>query len=334
MRVLITGVNRILGYHLACHLLGEGHEVKALLDPDAKLDLIEDLDVEVAPGTIVDPESVYTSLKDVEAVFHCENFIQFFPPGGQIAWSINLEGTRNILIGMARAGIERLVYLNTATSFGYGTEDEPANEDSIYTCDVFNSPCLDSLMRAQELVRRYNETGRIHAVILNPTLVMGAHDHWGSPGVSLIEFVQNNRGWYGSGGLNITGASQTAKIVLNAFHKGKPGRSYIIGGHNISHFDLIRKISIHLGIPHPTLLANESKFMALGRVGSLYWKVTGKSPAITMETAKMASSTFYYSSERAIEELGLEVPPVDSILDEACEWYRQNLRKYYRLPVE
>lgn len=334
MKVLVTGINKILGYHLACHLLEEGHEVRALLNAEAKLDFIENLGVEIITGNIIEPESVNAALKDVEAVFHCENFVQFFPPGGQIAWSINLEGTRNILIGMARAGVEKLIYVNSASSFGFGTEEEPANEESYYNCDIFNSPCLDSMVRAQELVKRYNETGRIQAVILNPTIPMGTHDYWGSPGVSLIEFVQNNRGWYGSGGLNIAGAKQSAEAVLTALRDGKPGRSYIIGGHNISHFELIRKISIHLGIPHPTLLANESKFMALGRVGSLYWKVTGKSPAITMETARMASSTFYYNSDRAIEELGLKVPPVDSILEEACQWYRHNLRRSYRLPVE
>lgn len=334
MKVLLTGVDKILGYHLARHLLEKGTEVKVLIDPKAGADPAPGLDVETVPGNTIDPESIHASLHGVEAVFHCENHLQFFPPGGQIAWSINLEGTRNILISMARAGVEKLVYINSASSFGFGTEAEPATEDSPYTCATFNSPCFDSLARAQELVRRYNETGRIQAVILNPTIPMGNHDNIGSPGDTLIEFVQNSRGWYGSGGLNITGASQAAKAALNALHQGKPGRCYILGGHNVSHFELIRKISVHLGIPHPTLLASESKFMALGRVGSLYWKVTGKNPAFSMETAKMASSTFYYSSARAIEELGLEVPPVDSILEEACKWYRQNLRRSSGFPIE
>ncbi|MBN1288821.1 MAG: NAD-dependent epimerase/dehydratase family protein [Actinobacteria bacterium] len=334
MNVLVTGADKILGYNLIRYLQEEGHAVKALLDPQVKAPSLVEVDAEIVPGNILDPESLQSSLKDIEAVFHCEMYYKFFPPRTEFAWAVNLEGTRNLLIGMARAGVENLVYVNSASSFGYGTEDEPANEDGLYNCEIFNSPCLDSLRRAQELVKRYNDTGRIRAVILNPTVPLGTNETPEGLGTGLIEFVQNHRGWYSTGGLNVASAPDIAKAILRALDHGKPGRAYILGGHNISNYELYRKICSHLGIAPPTRLANENKFMALGRAGSLYWKITGRNPAFTIETSKMATATFYYSSARAAGELGLGISPLDPVLEEACRWYKQNIRRSVASVVE
>ncbi|MBN2169252.1 MAG: NAD-dependent epimerase/dehydratase family protein [Actinobacteria bacterium] len=327
MNVLVTGADKILGFHLIRYLQEEGYTVKALLDPQVTAPSLVDVDAEIVPGNILDPESIHSSLNGIEAVFHCEMSIRFFPPRNEIAWAVNLEGTKNLLISMARAGVENLVYVNSASSFGYPVDDQYADEEGIYNCDVFNSPCLDSLRRAQELVKRYNDAGRIHAVILNPTIPLGTNDTPEGLGTSLMEFVQNHRGWYSDGGVNVAAVSDIAKAVLHALDHGKPGRSYILGGHNVSNYEIQRKVCSHLGIAPPTRLANDSKFMALGRAGSLYWKITGRNPAFTIETSKMATTTFYYSSSRAVEELDLGLSPLDPMLEEACRWYKQNIRR-------
>lgn len=327
MNVLVTGADKILGFYLIRYLLEEGYTVKALLDPQVKAPSLVEFDVEIVPGNILDPESIHSSLSGVDAVFHCEISHKFYPPGTEIVWAVNLEGTRNLLIGMARAGVDKLVYVNSSSSFGFGTADQPADENGLYNCDIFNSPTLDSLRRAQELVKRYNDSGRINAVLLNPTIPLGTHDTSEGVGTALIEFAQNHRGWYSEGGVNVAGASDIAKAILNALEQGKPGRSYILGGHNVNNFEIQRKICSHLGIAPPTRLANDSKFMALGRAGSLYSRITGRSPAFTTETAKMATATFYYNSARAEEELQLGQSPLDPMLEDACSWYKQNIKR-------
>jgi dihydroflavonol-4-reductase len=53
-------------------------------------------------------------------------------------------------------------------------------------------------------------------------------------------------------------------------------------------------------------------------------RVTGIPPLMTRDHLKMARKKMYYSSRKAIEELGFQPRPVRGAVEDAVAWFRAN----------
>lgn len=323
MRVLVTGASGLVGGHLCRLLLEGGFTVRALLPPASEPPSLEGLAIERAEGTVLDPESLQGSLAGVRAVFHCACVLALEPPRANWIAQANVQGTRNLLVAMARGGVEDLVHVGSASSFGYGTMEEPGCEESPYAGARFRLACFDSARAAQDMVERYNRDGRIRGVIANPTLALGPFDCLPGPGRELFRAAECGSSRYPSGGANVIGARDAARAVLKALGRGRPGHGYILGGWNVSYEDLLSKLASARGAPGPDKRWSDSAVMLRGAACSLL-KAVRRKPALTIETARLATTGMYYSSERADVELGLELTPLESVIEEAYGWYAGN----------
>jgi UDP-glucose 4-epimerase len=127
-KVLITGGAGFIGSHLADRLLAEGDEVLVVdnfstarrdsLEPHERLTVVE--------GTIADPDLV----ERVHAEFGPETVVHaaasYKDPQ---AWGedsrTNVVGSANVVQAAERAGVQRLVYLQTALCYGIRPLEQP-----------------------------------------------------------------------------------------------------------------------------------------------------------------------------------------------------------------
>ena len=326
MTVLVTGAEGVPGSNLARCLLENGFTVRVMLDPESDEAELEGLHCEVMPGDILDPESTLNALQGIQAVFHCAHTAAFWPPRAGWIDAVNLGGTRNLLVAMSRAGVETLVHVGSAFSFGFGTLEEPGTEETPYMADRFHLACFDSRRRAQELVQMYSDEGKIRAIIVNPTLVLGPYFAPQDAAGSLISHVSRSPRRFPSGGINVVGADDAAQAILKALGRGSPGRCYILGGHNVDYGQLFEKIALALGVPPPTKRLPDIALRARGRLGSLHGKLTGRKPFLTRELSHVAATDMYYDPTRAKAELGLSTAPLDAIIEGACRWFMDKRR--------
>ena len=126
--VFVTGATGFLGGALVHRLAKEGAQVKALARNPARADYIRDLDsVDIVTGDVSDVASLEAHMHGVDVVFHVAA-IAF----GNLEQQreVNVEGTRNVALAAAQAGVERLVHVSTVSVYGYRnqgtvTEDRP-----------------------------------------------------------------------------------------------------------------------------------------------------------------------------------------------------------------
>lgn len=321
MKVLVTGASGMIGSHLSGQLIENGFLVRALLHPSDEAPSLQGLDVERATGDLLEPESVLDSLKGVQAVFHCAMSIAYWPARSPEVISRNIAGTRNVLVAMAKSGVERLVHVGSAFSFGPGTEDEPGTEETPYDGGRFHLACIDSIRSAQELVLRYSESGRVLCVVVNPTLVVGSGGGLTSPFSVLAEHVASGNSFYPSGGINVVGVADTANAILKALGRGKSGSCYIIGGENLSYRELLQKVASALGVRPPTELESDLRVLTRGWMGSLRGRFQGKTPRLTLELARLGVASMYYSHERATRELEFSPGPIDPEIEGFCRQF-------------
>src|SRR5215468_7738582 len=105
MRTLLTGATGLIGANLARRLLRDGEHVRTL----------------VPPGS--DAHSLAKAMAGVTAVFHAAGRVRFDDAGRLLLWTINVEGTRQVLQAARTARVRRLVHVSSSVTVEPGTLD-------------------------------------------------------------------------------------------------------------------------------------------------------------------------------------------------------------------
>src|SRR5688572_14030551 len=131
MNVLVTGATGFTGGHLAQALRRQGHHVRALVRPRSmhKAAPLEASGIAVAPGDLLDADSVRDASRDIDIVYHIAATYREAgqPPSAYVA--VNIDGTRHVFEAARAAGVRRVVHCSTAGVHGH-VERPPANEDA------------------------------------------------------------------------------------------------------------------------------------------------------------------------------------------------------------
>ena len=141
MRVLVTGGAGFIGSNVVAECLASGWSVTVLddLSTGFRQNLPERKDLRVVEGDIRDVAAVDEALRGCEAVFHLAasvgNVRSIENPRADS--EVNVLGTLQILEGMRRAGVRRLVFSSSAAIFGEPRrlpidESHPTEPDSPY----------------------------------------------------------------------------------------------------------------------------------------------------------------------------------------------------------
>ncbi len=130
MKILVTGATGKVGSRLAKRLAQRGHHVRALVrDPTRAVDL-RSVDIELAKGDLLAPDSLATAVRDVDAVVHCAAF--FRGATAEQAHEVNDLGTQHLGNAARVAGVKRFVFTSTGLVYGPrapGRRGEPTHED-------------------------------------------------------------------------------------------------------------------------------------------------------------------------------------------------------------
>ena len=140
MKALVTGGAGFIGSNIVRLLLENNIEVRIIDDlSSGHFCNIEGLDVEFNRGSVLDKDFVEKNCKGVDVVFHLAASVGRqrsidFP---QLDSEINLIGAVNVLEGMRKNGVKRIVYSSSAAIFGELLspeidESHPQNADSPY----------------------------------------------------------------------------------------------------------------------------------------------------------------------------------------------------------
>ena len=144
MRALVTGGSGFIGSNVVKLLIGEGYDVRVIdnLSSGYIENISEYIDagkVDFINGDITDTAAVEKAMAGVDVVFHLAASVgrQRSIDNPQLDSEINLIGTVNVLEGMRKNGVKRIVYSSSAAMFGELVtptidENHPQNADSPY----------------------------------------------------------------------------------------------------------------------------------------------------------------------------------------------------------
>ncbi|MBL8116027.1 MAG: NAD-dependent epimerase/dehydratase family protein [Anaerolineae bacterium] len=167
-RVLLTGATGFLGGATAVILAGQGAQVRALARrPEKGVFLKSRENIEIVQGDITDAERMRSVSEGCDYVVHVAAAL-----GGTLKYQerMNVEGTRNVMLGAASAGVKRVVHVSSIAVYGYHYEGD-ITEDFIQKPG--RVPYNITKSQAEMVVREIGTAHDVPYSIIRPGMIYG-----------------------------------------------------------------------------------------------------------------------------------------------------------------
>jgi dihydroflavonol-4-reductase len=320
MKAFVTGGTGFVGANLIRLLLREGHQVKALVRRDSRLDNLQGLEVELVQGDLNDP-NLARSMTGCESLFHVAAHYSLWQTDRDRLYENNVLGTRNVLAAARQAGIPRTVYTSSVAAIGVRADRQPANE-------TYQSP-VETLVGHYKKSKYWAEQEAIKAVkagqdivIVNPSSPIGAWDLKPTPtGEIILRFLRRQMPVYVDTGLNFIHVSDVVQGHLLAYQKGKTGDRYILGHQNLTLKQVLDQLSQITGLAAPRRSIPAWIPLSAAWVDERILSALGKTPTVPIDGVKMAKQPMYYDASKALHELGLPQTSISVALKDAVDWF-------------
>jgi dihydroflavonol-4-reductase len=324
MVVLVTGADGLLGNNLVRELIDQGYEVRVLLLPGNQAKGLDDLNV-IKFFADISQESgqIDEAIRDCEAVFHCAA-ITDLQANFDLFQKVNVAGTENIIKSCLKNKTKRLVYVGSASSFDFGNEKDPGNEEGGFAQEYRGNLYMESKHQAMHLIQTYVEKVGLDAVIVAPTFMLGDYDTRPSSGELLQRYMKNKLSLTSPGGRNFVHVKDVAKGMILAFKKGKAGEKYILGGQNLTYVDFFSKLNAVTGCRKKMKPIPKYIVILAGYFFGLGEKVFQRKFMLNPQLAKIITLNAYYTPKKAVIELGMPQTPIEEAIKDSI----QSLKKY------
>ena len=321
MRVLITGANGLLGNNIARIAQNRGFQIASICRSDRTSRAFAGLDIEVFQTDLVDRPSLAKVFENrFDVVIHCAANIhigwKFLDKGMQV----NRDGTQ-FLLEEARKQGSRFIHVSTVNTLAVGSKEQLVDEETPGDGQI---PCtyVVTKMAAERLASDAAAKGQ-NVIIVHPGFMLGPWD-WKPSSGRMIQSLSGFVPLAPSGGCTVCDPRDVAEGILNAIDRGVSGRHYILGGENMTYLELWRRIRSELGLRGPFTYMRAPARIIAGTVGDTISKFMRNELDINSAAIRMSSQIQWYSSQRAIRELGYNPRPANESIRDAVQWLRNN----------
>ncbi len=316
---LVTGAAGFVGSHLCETLIKNGWEVVGLVGPTCDIRWIENLDMTLIKGDLMDKKSLLKAVRGVNRVYHLAGML-----GGSksdLIFRTNYEGTKNLVDVCVENGtkLNRFLFVSSHAVMG------PTPKDKLYNEDMECQPVSDygkSKLLAEQYLQSIN--GQLPHTIVRLPIVFGPRSFKGF--FSVYKLLKKRLHFnFGKGECNIGFVQDMVDGMIDAsLSQNTIGKSYFLGNRKIYSlneiFEAIQKAlgkkAIKIMTPYfiAYLFAASSELYAKMSGGqALLFRKDFKHPFWRMDVSK-AEKDFGFKTKIPFEE-GFKI---------TADWYKEN----------
>ena len=309
-RILLTGGSGFIGTHLIPSLLLEPCIVYVLSRSPSSFPSSPFL---ISVSGDLSLSSLLSACVNIDTVFHLAAKIGYTEEEREEMEKVNVDGTRNVMEACKRTNVRRVIYCSSIVTIGAnGKQTEQwRTEESEYNMGIWKWGYFETKWKAEKIVKEYAKNG-LDVVILNLGNVYGYGDAVKSSRKTQWKAAQGKMPFYTEGGVNIVAIDDVVRAFLKAWKIGKSGERYIIGGENITVYQLLCLFSEAAGnakpfIPLPSFLLSFAADIGLAQ----------------QEKIKAAQMYHWYDCSKANRELGLQPTSARDAIKESVRFMKE-----------
>jgi dihydroflavonol-4-reductase len=252
---------------------------------------------------------------------------RFWARDRRVFRDVNVGGTRNVIEAVLASGCERLVYTSTVGVLGLERtrRGEPADETCYADIRHLFGDYKRTKFEAEHEVLQAAAEGLDVSLAL-PTFPLGPGDTAPTPtGKVVLDFLNGRLPGYVDTALNVCHVDDLALGHVAALEHGRTGRSYILGGENMTMRQILQALADCSGLPMPHLQAPPSVGVAVGMVSTLVeGRLLGREPHVPLEAARMSTTKMIFNDDRARAEIGHKSRPARLAIEDSARWFAES----------
>lgn len=319
MKILVTGATGFLGNNLARKMLELGHEIVTTVRATSDLRPLDGLDLETVHANLTDPAAIAPVVEDVDLIVHSAAMIQLGHSKRESSIAFNV-GSTEVLAQAARRREIRMIYVSTVDTLPASKDGTPIDEnspgDAKVDCSYVASKRAASAAFDEEVKKG------LDGITVCPGFMLGPNDWKPSSGEMLLLVAKLPLFFVAGGGCTVVDVRDVAEGILRAIQRGKAGEKYILGGENMSYMELWTRMAKVIGCRGPKKKMGGIIANVVGKTGDLISKFCKQELAVNSAAVSMGQLLHYYSSQKAIDELGYEIGDVDIAIEDAWKWFK------------
>ena len=330
--ILVTGGTGFLGSHLLYNLCKSGHSVRAIKRKNSSLQLTKKVfsyydknpetlfsKIEWVEGDVLDIFSLLDALEGIKQVYHTAAIVSFEHSQKDTMMKTNVNGTANVVNAALEKKVSKLCFVSSIASLGRASGNKPIDEETHFTNSVNPSAYSISKFESEREVWRGISEG-LNAVIINPSIILGP-GNWDDGSAKLFQTVYKGLKFYTTGSNGFVDVNDVAQVMILLMESRVKNERFIVNAENVTYKSLFTMMAEALGVTPPNIKAGS--FMS-----AVYWRVlkakslfTGKTPAVTKETANTARQHYQYNNKKLLKSIDFEYTPVSESVRRAGELF-------------
>lgn len=303
-KILLFGATGYIGNNLLRYLNKlNKYSIFIFCRPTSSLKNLEACTYEEFRGDLLDPEALAAAVKNCSGIINLAAETSLLAKHKQRRESINIRFVELLVDAILRQNPQaRLVHCSSVGAISLSRKPQILDEKC-----PFNGVDIHYFLtkkKAEDIIYRGVAKG-LNAVIVNPGTVIGGY---GMRGVQLDMAVKSASGklkYYPPGGTCFSFVEDVIRGIHLAYEHGNVGERYILGGHNLLFKEYFENLAGLANKDSPQIQLPGALLPLSGRLLEL----AGLSPG--RDSALLSICYGYYSSEKAIRELGYEITPLD-----------------------
>jgi dihydroflavonol-4-reductase len=325
MTTLVTGATGFVGSAVARVLMARGHDLRLLVRPASDRRNLTGLQAEIVEGDLTDPASLARAVAGCRYLVHVAADYRFWVPDEAAMLRANVQGAVAIMRAAQQAGVERIVHTSSVAALGQIGDGTSADEATPAQEADFVGIYKRSKYLGERAVLDLVRTDGLPAVVVNPAAPVGPRDIKPTPtGKMILDAAAGRMPAYIDTGLNIVHVDDVAEGHALALEQGRIGERYVLGGENMLLKDILNLVAQVAGSRPPLLRVPEAAVWPAAFVMEGIARLTGNPPMMTRNHLKMARKKMFFSSAKAMAELGYRPRPVREAVEDAVAWFRAN----------
>lgn len=318
---LVIGANGFLGSHVTRQLVADGHEVRAMVRPNAMTIGIDDLPVTRFHGDIWDNDALRDAMRDVDDVYYCVVDTRGWLRDPAPLFHTNVDGTRNVLAVAKDANLRRFVYTSTYATVGR-RRGHVADENDIVK-DRGLTAYVRSRVQAENLVLEYAREHGLPAVAMCVSTTYGSGDWGRTPHGAIIAGAAFGKIPFVLRGIELeaVGVHDAARALILAAEHGRVGERYLISEKMISNAEVIGIAAEAAGMPPPTKSIPLPMAYMMATFGSIKARLRRTDERLSLNSLRLMRAEAPVDHSKATRELGWEPTPVENSIREAARFW-------------
>lgn len=318
---LVIGANGFLGSHVTRLLVGDGHQVRAMVRPTANTIGIDDLPVQRFLGDIWDNDTLAEAMDGCDDVYYCVVDTRGWLRDPAPLFHTNVDGTRNVLEVAKNANLRRFVYTSSYATVGR-RRGRVADENDVVS-DRGLTAYVRSRVQAENMVLRYAREHGLPVVAMCVSTTYGAGDWGRTPHGAIIAGAAFGKIPFVLRGIELeaVGVDDAARAMLLAAEHGRVGERYLISEKMITNAEVIRIAAEAAGMDPPTKSIPLPVAYLLATLGSVKARLRGTDEKLSLNSLRLMRAEAPVDCSKARRELGWQPRPVEESIREAAKFW-------------